>query len=461
VRRRTDDLRRAVGRLESEIRVREGVEAELREASRRAEAANEAKSAFLANMSHEIRTPMTAILGFADLLLEPGCDGSMARDAAATIRRNGRHLIEIINDILDISKIEAGRMRVERIEIDLPEMVADVIELMQVRAEGKGIELRVEVHGPLPRRIDSDPVRLRQILVNLVGNAIKFTERGSVRLELVHETGRRDALAIAAGYFRDPRVGAVGGTLRVRNIGRSLATGVQHVNYAFSITLGRIVKDMLGFYFVASGAFGMYRTAAVRAVGGWDFGPGEDGDIVTRLRLAGWRARFAPFAVAMTEVPATFVKLGRQRLRWDRSMIRNRYRKAGPYVLDPRNANFDTAFAVSFLDIFFFNGLVPFLFLVYGAYLAGVYGPFAATLLLSVQLFYISAGLLKYLIALSVSTRPREDLRYLAFVPLYSLINVYFLRFVRLYATANELVARGSYTDPYVPAKVRARVRRY
>jgi len=271
----------------------------------------------------------------------------------------------------------------------------------------------------------------------------------------------RDALAIAAGYFRDPRVGAVGGTLRVRNIGRSLATGVQHVNYAFSITLGRIVKDMLGFYFVASGAFGMYRTAAVRAVGGWDFGPGEDGDIVTRLRLAGWRARFAPFAVAMTEVPATFVKLGRQRLRWDRSMIRNRYRKAGPYVLDPRNANFDTAFAVSFLDIFFFNGLVPFLFLVYGAYLAGVYGPFAATLLLSVQLFYISAGLLKYLIALSVSTRPREDLRYLAFVPLYSLINVYFLRFVRLYATANELVARGSYTDPYVPAKVRARVRRY
>jgi cellulose synthase/poly-beta-1,6-N-acetylglucosamine synthase-like glycosyltransferase len=271
----------------------------------------------------------------------------------------------------------------------------------------------------------------------------------------------RDALAIAAGYFADPGVGAVGGTLRVRNIDRSVATRVQHVNYAFTITLGRIVKDMLGFYFVASGAFGMYRTAAVRAIGGWDFGPGEDGDIITRLRLAGWRARFAPYAVAMTEVPAGFVKLGRQRLRWDRSMIRNRLRKAGRRVTDPRNANFDLPFAISFLDIYFFTGLVPFLFVVYAAQLVGQYGGFALTLLVAVQFFYIAAGMAKYLIALSVSTRRAEDLHYLWYVPLFSVVNVYFLRYVRLYATANELIVRGSYTDPYVPAKVRARVERF
>ncbi len=204
VRRRTDDLRRAVGRLESEIRVREGVEAELREAGRRAEAANEAKSAFLANMSHEIRTPMTAILGFADLLLDPACDETMGRDAAETIRRNGQHLISIINDILDISKIEAGRMRVEQVEVDLPELMRDTLELMQVRAESKAIELGIDVLGPVPRRIDTDPVRLRQIVVNLVGNAIKFTERGGVRIRLRVDPGAHGALEIAV---RDTGIG--------------------------------------------------------------------------------------------------------------------------------------------------------------------------------------------------------------------------------------------------------------
>jgi cellulose synthase/poly-beta-1,6-N-acetylglucosamine synthase-like glycosyltransferase len=271
----------------------------------------------------------------------------------------------------------------------------------------------------------------------------------------------RDALAIAASYFSDPRVGAVGGTLRVRNIDRTVATRVQHINYAFSITLGRIVKDMLGFYFVASGAFGLYRTAAVRSIGCWDFGPGEDGDIITRLRMAGWCARFAPFAVAMTEVPTTFVKLSRQRLRWDRSMIRNRLRKAGPYVTNPRNANFDLPFAISFLDIYFFTGLVPFLFIVYAVQLVGIYGEFAIGLLLAVQFFYMAAALAKYLIALSVSTRRAEDVSYILYVPLFSLVNVYLLRYVRLYAIVNELIVRGSYTDPYVPAKVRARVERF
>jgi PAS domain S-box-containing protein len=151
----------------------------------RAEAASVAKSEFLANMSHEIRTPMTAILGYADLLLED--DGTSQApetrvEMARTIQRNGRHLLQIINDILDLSKIEAGKLMVERLRCSPAQVLGEVQSLMQVRADAKQLALRIEFEGLIPETIETDPTRLRQILLNLVGNAIKFTEQGSVRL---------------------------------------------------------------------------------------------------------------------------------------------------------------------------------------------------------------------------------------------------------------------------------------
>ncbi len=154
--------------------------AELREAKAAALQASEAKSTFLANMSHEIRTPMTAMLGFADLLLDPAQTPSDRADCIGTIRRNGEHLLTIINDILDLSKIEAGRMTVESIECSPVQIVHEVLSLMQVRAAGKDLELRAECDPAIPAQVLSDPVRLRQILVNLVGNAIKFTQAGRI-----------------------------------------------------------------------------------------------------------------------------------------------------------------------------------------------------------------------------------------------------------------------------------------
>jgi poly-beta-1,6-N-acetyl-D-glucosamine synthase len=265
----------------------------------------------------------------------------------------------------------------------------------------------------------------------------------------------RDALAQAAAAFADPRIGVVGGNLRVRNQDASLAAKVQQLNYGFSITLGRIVKDALGFYFVASGAFGMYRTRAVRAIGGWDVGPGEDGDILTRLRLAGWQARFAHRATAMTDVPVSFVALARQRLRWDRSMIRNRFRKAGRTVLNPFRPGFDAALAVSFLEIYFFNGLVPFLHVAYVAGTISRFGAFSLTIFAIVFAAYGLASLIKFFVMLSLSSRPLEDLRLLAYFPLFALTTALLLRAVKLYANANELIHRGSYSDAYVPQKVR------
>jgi signal transduction histidine kinase/DNA-binding NarL/FixJ family response regulator len=147
-----------------------------------AEAANFAKSEFLAHMSHEIRTPMTAILGFANILAEDLVEPEKI-EAAATITRNGEYLLNIINDILDLSKIDAAKLDVKREPCSPWHIVAEVFSLMRVRAAAKGIELIVEHKGSIPETILTGPVRLRQILINLVGNAIKFTEIGSVRLE--------------------------------------------------------------------------------------------------------------------------------------------------------------------------------------------------------------------------------------------------------------------------------------
>ena len=157
------------------------------EATVAAEAANRSKSEFLANMSHEIRTPMTAVLGFADAALD-GCPQNCEFGAAAhrehleAISRNGAHLLQLINDILDLSKIEAGKLEIERTACSPCHIIAEVDSLISVRSRSKGLEVRFEFESSIPATIVSDPTRVRQVLVNLLGNAIKFTEKGSVSL---------------------------------------------------------------------------------------------------------------------------------------------------------------------------------------------------------------------------------------------------------------------------------------
>lgn len=157
----------------------------LRQSMEAAEEANQAKSAFLSNMSHEIRTPMTAILGFTEVLKRGLSLSSEERQRhLGTISRSGEHLLELINDVLDLSKVESGAMEVESIPTKAAEIANDVIKVLRVKADEKQIELKLDILSDLPESIVSDPSRLRQVLTNLVGNAIKFTENGGVALSL-------------------------------------------------------------------------------------------------------------------------------------------------------------------------------------------------------------------------------------------------------------------------------------
>jgi signal transduction histidine kinase len=162
-------------------------------ASAEAGAANRAKSEFLTNMSHEIRTPMTAILGYAELLLEEELPRAALLEHVGTIRRNGEYLVSLINDILDLSRIEAGALLIEKMATSPEKLVNEVAALMSVRAAEKNLTFEVVRRTPLPARITTDPLRLRQIIVNLVGNAIKFTEHGSVRVVMGIEGTGADA----------------------------------------------------------------------------------------------------------------------------------------------------------------------------------------------------------------------------------------------------------------------------
>ncbi|MCC9599206.1 response regulator [Stieleria sp. JC731] len=179
----TDGSVTAVSAIIQDITERKAQERRLKKSEKAAQAASRSKSEFLANMSHEIRTPMSAILGYADVLLGHLADPDN-RNCVLIMKRNGEYLLELINDILDLSRIEAGKLDIDPQDCMLPELVADIQSLMQVRAEEKGVEFDIRFDGKVPRVISADPKRLRQVLINLIGNAIKFTEEGRVVLKV-------------------------------------------------------------------------------------------------------------------------------------------------------------------------------------------------------------------------------------------------------------------------------------
>lgn len=170
--------------ISMDISEKKQAERELEEAKEAAERANQAKSAFLANMSHEIRTPLNAILGFAELMQNSRLSPEKQRDFIRTITRNGKMLSQLLDDILDLSKVEASKLEVEHIRCSLPDIVSDVLKLIAKQASDKGIYLRLTSSQGLPETFVSDPNRLKQILLNIIGNAVKFTQKGGVHVNV-------------------------------------------------------------------------------------------------------------------------------------------------------------------------------------------------------------------------------------------------------------------------------------
>ncbi len=181
-----------------DVTLLEEKEIELRKSKEEADLANKSKSDFLANMSHEIRTPMNAILGFTEVLKRGyGNNENDTKKHLNTIHSSGKHLLELINDILDLSKVEAGNFEVEQITCSPHAIIREMIVVLGVKAMEKGISLTFEPSAPIPETIQSDPVRLRQIITNLVGNSIKFTEIGGVKLDArLQKVEGKDQLAI-------------------------------------------------------------------------------------------------------------------------------------------------------------------------------------------------------------------------------------------------------------------------
>ncbi len=155
-----------------------------KKAQEEAEAANKAKSNFLASMSHELRTPLNAILGFSSLMRNDSSIPEEQRKTLDIINRSGEHLLNLINDVLDMAKVESGRMSIDIAPIDLGEMVRDITDLMSMRAEEKNLKLLLDQSSNFPRFVRTDGIKLRQMLINLVGNAVKYTEKGSIILRL-------------------------------------------------------------------------------------------------------------------------------------------------------------------------------------------------------------------------------------------------------------------------------------
>ncbi|HEY8269366.1 MAG TPA: response regulator, partial [Pseudobdellovibrionaceae bacterium] len=181
------------------IHERKDMEESLIKARRAADAANVAKTNFLANMSHEIRTPLNSILGFTELLMTFPMSAKEREKNLATIKKNGSVLLKIIDEILDISKVEAGHLEIEQVELNLNRLYQDLYYLFAIQAHDKNIELTFSCSTPIPSKIVTDPTRYRQILVNIIGNSVKFTEKGKVAIEV---SWLPDTTSIRGGLLR-------------------------------------------------------------------------------------------------------------------------------------------------------------------------------------------------------------------------------------------------------------------
>ena len=263
----------------------------------------------------------------------------------------------------------------------------------------------------------------------------------------------RDAIEnILLPFYLDPKIGAVGGNVQVRNYTESLCTTLQAVEYYDNISIGRIALSELGIYRQISGAFGAFKKEILDSVGAWDIGPGLDGDITVKVRKLKYKIHFEPSAVCQTRVPNTFRKLIKQRLRWDKSLIRFRLRKHNDVFLP--TASFNWSNFISFVENITFNLILNIKWYVY---ILDIFLSVAslALFIIPINLFiYTLYNYLKFSLFSLFRERKNEPIvYYLPYLPLMVFYFGYFLRIVRTFAYLQEFFFKKSYEDQWNPAK--------
>lgn len=263
----------------------------------------------------------------------------------------------------------------------------------------------------------------------------------------------RDAIEnILVPFFFDEKVGAVGGNVQVRNYKKSLCATLQAIEYFDTISVGRIATSELGIYRVISGAFGAFRREALKRVGGWDIGPGLDGDITVKVRKLGYKIRFEPTAICKTNAPDTFRKLVRQRLRWDKSLIRFRLRKHRD-VFFP-NETFRWSNFISFMENVTYNLLLNVKWYFYIADMVFNFASYIPFILMLNLLLYTVSNTVKYLLFSLFRTDRNEPIGYfIPYLPAMVIYFGYYLRIIRSVAYLQELLFKKSYDDPWNPQK--------
>ena len=262
----------------------------------------------------------------------------------------------------------------------------------------------------------------------------------------------RDAIEkVLLPFYIDPKVKAVGGCVKVRNSDATLCTSMQALEYKRSIQVGRMVTRRLGIYHIISGAFGAFDAEALREVGGWDIGPGLDGDITQKFRKSGHRVWFAEDAICMTSVPEKWSALFKQRKRWSKSLVRFRIRKHRDILWS--NKNFSFANMISNMDNILFDCVFNYVWLFYMFQLVLSNTDRLVEIVIVGIIIRSAFSICAFIVMQCISERPREEAHLGAFLLLYTFYMGYFMRFVRLIGHTEEFFFRTSYKDAWNPKK--------
>ncbi len=262
----------------------------------------------------------------------------------------------------------------------------------------------------------------------------------------------RDAIEkILVPFYLEDDVAGVGGNIKVRNASDSIATSVQAIEYLQTISVGRMVTSYLGIYKIISGAFGAFRRDLLVRLGGWDIGPGLDGDITVKLRKLGYKIRFEPGAVGLTHAPSRFGALSKQRMRWSKSLIRFRFRKHADVFKPQANFSFSNFFAL--FDNIFYNFILDILWWIYIINLIVSNVEFLIFLIPLKFIIYGTASYIQFIVAMLLSERRNQEWGLFVYVPLMMIYNGYYMRVIRTMAYFKELFWKSSYYDNWNPEK--------